>query len=98
MYFFFYSAISGSFYALFKLKESLFNKVYNRITIISYKARTFLFNLELYSFLFKFKSFIFIVLSFIVTFLLYVLRFILGLVPLFKLFNILRPRPLNILY
>jgi hypothetical protein len=39
-----------------------------------------------------------IILGSIATFLLYVLRFILGLVPLLKLLNILRPRLLNILY
>jgi hypothetical protein len=95
MYFLFYSAISGSFYAFFKLKGLPFNRIYNRIIIISYKAYI---NLKLYSFLFKFKSSIFIVLGSIATFLLYVLRFILGLVPQLKLLNILRPRSLSILY
>jgi hypothetical protein len=98
MYFLFYSAISGSFYAFFKLKGLPFNRIYNRIIIISYKAYILLFNLKLYSFLFKFKSSIFIVLGSIATFLLYVLRFILGLVPQLKLLNILRPRSLSILY
>jgi hypothetical protein len=78
--FFFYSAISGSFYILFKLKELLFNKIYNKIIIINYKAYILFFNLKLYNSLFKFKSFIFIILSFITIFLLYVLKFILGLI------------------
>jgi predicted membrane chloride channel (bestrophin family) len=98
MYFLFYSAISGSFYALFKLKGSLFSKIYNKIIIISYKAYILFFNLKLYSSLSKFKSFIFIILGSIATSLLYVLRFALGLVPQLKLFNIFKPRSLNIPY
>jgi hypothetical protein len=98
MYFLFYSATSSSFYTLSKLKRSPFNRVYSGITTISYKAHTLLFNLELYSSLFKFKSSIFIILGSIATFLLCVLKFALGLVPLLKLPNILRLRPLNISY
>jgi hypothetical protein len=98
MYFLFYSAASGSFYALFKLKGSLFSRVYSGITIISCEARTLLFNLKLYNSLFKFKSSMFIVLGSIATSLLRVLRFALSLVPQLKLPNILKPRSLNIPY
>jgi hypothetical protein len=98
IYFLFYSAISGSFYALSKLKGSPFNRVYSRITIISCEAYTLLFNLKLYSSLFKFRSFIFIILGSIATSLLCVPRFTLGLVSQLELSNILKPRSLSILY
>jgi hypothetical protein len=98
MYFLFYSAISGSFYALSKLEGSPFNRVYSRITTISREARTLLSNLELYSSLSKFRSSVFIVLGSIATSSLRVPRFALGLVPLLKLPSMLRPRPLSILY
>jgi hypothetical protein len=77
---FFYNAINSFFYTFFKLKKLPFNKIYNKITIINYKAYILFFNLKLYSSLFKFKSFIFIILSSIAIFLLYILRFILSLI------------------
>jgi hypothetical protein len=98
MYFLFYSAISGSSYALFKLKGLPFGGVYGGITTIGREAHTLLSNLELYSSLFEFKSSVFIVLSSIATSLLRVLRFALGLVPQLELPNILRLRSLSIPY